>query len=134
MASIVHDPDADTTIYLSRRIRQIRILTHTELRILAAALEGSSYWSNFHGHRSIEGLILNLVKHFLTSSTHERSHSPVSSEPRCCHPHLHPDSDLYIKARDKNSQVFVFEVASTIRAIVLPITLNPRADITIYLN
>lgn len=56
----------------------------------------------------------NVVKYFFTSSTRKRSHSPVSSEPGCCNPHLHPDSDLYIKARDKNGQVFVFEVVSTI--------------------
>ncbi|ROW00901.1 hypothetical protein VPNG_08259 [Cytospora leucostoma] len=56
----------------------------------------------------------DVVKYFFTSSTRKRSHSPVSSEPGCCNPHLHPDSDLYIKARDKNGQAFVFEVVSTI--------------------
>ncbi|KUI53496.1 hypothetical protein VP1G_01030 [Cytospora mali] len=56
----------------------------------------------------------DVVKFFFTSSTRKRLHSPVSSEPGCCNPHLHRDSDLYIKACDKNGQVYVFEVVSTI--------------------
>ncbi|KUI69881.1 hypothetical protein VM1G_05389 [Cytospora mali] len=56
----------------------------------------------------------DVVKFFFTSSTRKRLQSPVSSEPGCCNPHLHQDSDLYIKARDKNGQVYVFEVVSTV--------------------
>ncbi|ROW08295.1 hypothetical protein VMCG_03197 [Cytospora schulzeri] len=56
----------------------------------------------------------DVITYFFTSSTRKGPHSPVTSEPGCCNPHLGSDSDLYIKARDKNGHLYVFEVVSTV--------------------
>lgn len=56
----------------------------------------------------------DVVQYFFTSSTRKRPHSPVTTEPGCCNPQLHQDSDLYIKARDKDGHSYVFEVVSTV--------------------
>lgn len=56
----------------------------------------------------------DVVKYFFTSSTRKQPQSPVSVEPGCSNHRLDRDSDLYIKARDKHGQLYVFEVVSAV--------------------
>lgn len=56
----------------------------------------------------------DVIKFFYTSSTRKRPSSPVARSPGCCNPHLHRDSDLYIKAKGEDGKAYVFEVVSAI--------------------
>lgn len=55
----------------------------------------------------------DVIKFFYTSSTRKRPSSPVATAPGCCNPHLHRDSDLYIKAKGEGGKAYVFEVVSS---------------------